>query len=67
MSGKDLVSAVGDILLENVARLADVAPTEMIVLREETDWAFIGGDFADAVEEIEVTEPHLIDKEVVEA
>lgn len=56
MSGKQFVNVV----LDGVARLADVAPTEMIVLHEATDWLLVGGDFAEAVGEASEEVPGLM-------
>jgi hypothetical protein len=64
------ISFNGDDLLESFARLADVAPTEMVVLSEETDWGLIGGDLRYAMDlvESEIANPISEDhEELVEA
>lgn len=44
------ISFSGEVLLESLARLSDVAPTEFVALSEETDWSLIGGDLRDAMD-----------------
>jgi hypothetical protein len=50
MSGKDAKQFVVS-LCDGLARLADVAPTEIVVLTEESDWGLVGGDLRDAMEQ----------------
>lgn len=37
-------------LKDGLARLADVAPTSITVLTEESDWGLVGGDLRDAMD-----------------
>jgi hypothetical protein len=37
-------------LRDGLARLADVAPVEIVVLSEDTDWGLVGGDLRNAIE-----------------
>lgn len=74
ISGKlTIAKMVRDILVDNTARMVDVAPTEMTVLQEDTDWMAVGGDFAEALEEIASDDPAVRaivqppDEELVEA
>ena len=39
-------------LSDGLASLVDVAPREMTVFTEESDWAFVGGDFTDAIDTV---------------
>lgn len=40
----------GEAICDGLARLADVAPTEIVVLSEESDWGLVGGDLREAIE-----------------
>ena len=42
--------AAGRAIRDGLARLADVAPNELVVLSEESDWGLVGGDLRDAIE-----------------
>jgi hypothetical protein len=56
---KVIAQAVAD----GVARLVDVSPDEFTVFTEESDWAFLGDDFRDAIDTLiandERLQPHL--------
>lgn len=57
-------------LRDGLARLSDVAPLEFIVLSEETDWGFVGGDLHNAMDSVrdDVAEPAVDhSEELVEA
>ena len=41
--------AAGRAIRDGIARLADVAPNELVVLSEESDWGLVGGDLRDAM------------------
>lgn len=68
-SKRILVIDLSVILRENLARLADVAPTQIVVQSEETDWGLVGGDFRDAMdaEKKELEDEALKDQDLVEA
>lgn len=55
---------------DGLARLADVAPNEFIVLSEDSDWGLVGGDLREAIESEapEIDQPTSDDhEELVEA
>jgi hypothetical protein len=64
------VRSVEEALLQALARLAGVAPTEITVLSEDSDWGLVGGDLRNAMEtaEAKMDEPASDDREeLVEA
>jgi hypothetical protein len=62
--------AVVEALRDGLARLADVAPNEIVVLSEESDWGLVGSDLRDAIKsQLAETAPPESDRpeELVEA
>ena len=56
-----------ELLRDGLARLADVAPAEFVILTEESDWGLVGGDLRAAIESTD-EDPTLEDREeLVEA
>ena len=51
-------TTVGWAVVDGVARLVDFAPTEMVVFSDESDWAFVGGDFRAAIDTLIASEKH---------
>jgi hypothetical protein len=45
-------AALAFAVVDGLARLVDFAPTEMVVFSDESDWAFVGGDFRVAMDDL---------------
>lgn len=58
---------------DGLARIVDIAPDQFTVFTDESDWAFLGGDFRDAIDTLIASEKRLQpelpfeDDELVEA
>lgn len=59
---------------DGLARIADIAPDQITVFTEDSDWAFLGGDFKAAIDSLIATDarfqpplPFDEDEQLVEA
>ena len=50
---------VGWAVSDGLARMVDIAPPHITVFTEESDWAFLGGDFRDAIDSLIASDERL--------
>jgi len=52
-------NVVGRAVSDGLARMVDIAPPHITVFTEESDWAFLGGDFRDAIDSLIASDERL--------